>query len=39
VLGGDVRLTSESLKQALANGLQDAGVDVLEIGLSGTEEI
>nr|WP_024965017.1 phosphomannomutase CpsG [Pantoea sp. IMH] len=39
VLGGDVRLTSESLKQALARGLQDAGVNVLDIGLSGTEEI
>ncbi|EMY1531409.1 phosphomannomutase CpsG [Salmonella enterica subsp. enterica serovar Wedding] len=39
VVGGDVRLTSESLKQALANGLMDAGTDVLDIGLSGTEEI
>ena len=39
VLGGDVRLTSESLKMALAKGLRDAGVDVLDIGLSGTEEI
>lgn len=39
VLGGDVRLTSESLKLALANGLQDAGTHVLDIGLSGTEEI
>ena len=39
VLGGDVRLTSEALKLALANGLRDAGVDVLDIGLSGTEEI
>ncbi|HBR4419106.1 TPA: phosphomannomutase CpsG, partial [Klebsiella pneumoniae] len=39
VLGGDVRLTSESLKLALANGLQDAGTNVLDIGLSGTEEI
>jgi phosphomannomutase len=39
VLGGDVRLTSEALKIALARGLQDAGVDVLDIGLSGTEEI
>lgn len=39
VVGGDVRLTSESLKQALAKGLQDAGTDVLDIGLSGTEEI
>lgn len=39
VLGGDVRLTSEVLKLALAKGLQDAGVDVLDIGMSGTEEI
>lgn len=39
VLGGDVRLTSETLKMALAKGLRDAGVDVLDIGLSGTEEI
>ncbi|WP_426617542.1 O9 family phosphomannomutase RfbK [Raoultella sp. R2A007] len=38
-VGGDVRLTSESLKLALANGLLDAGTDVLDIGLSGTEEI
>lgn len=36
---GDVRLTSESLKLALSQGLQDAGTDVLDIGLSGTEEI
>ncbi|MFH2538506.1 phosphomannomutase CpsG [Klebsiella aerogenes] len=39
VLGGDVRLTSESLKLALAQGLQDASVDVIDIGLAGTEEI
>ena len=39
VLGGDVRLTSEALKLALARGLRDAGVDVLDIGLVGTEEI
>ncbi|MEV4855616.1 phosphomannomutase CpsG [Pantoea agglomerans] len=39
VVGGDVRLTSESLKLALANGLRDAGTDVLDIGMSGTEEI
>ncbi|UTJ48903.1 phosphomannomutase CpsG [Atlantibacter subterranea] len=39
VVGGDVRLTSEALKLALANGLRDAGTDVLDIGLSGTEEI
>jgi len=39
VVGGDVRLTSEELKLALANGLRDAGVNVLDIGLAGTEEI
>ena len=39
VVGGDVRLASESLKLALADGLQDSGVNVLDIGLSGTEEI
>lgn len=39
VVGGDVRLTSEPLKLALANGLRDAGTDVLDIGMSGTEEI
>lgn len=39
VVGGDIRLTSESLKLALARGLQDAGTDVLDIGMSGTEEI
>jgi len=39
VVGGDVRLTSEELKLALANGLMDAGVDVIDIGMTGTEEI
>lgn len=39
VLGGDVRLTSEGLKLALAKGLQDAGTDVIDIGLTGTEEV
>ncbi|MBY7864290.1 phosphomannomutase CpsG [Vibrio fluvialis] len=39
VVGGDVRLTSEELKQALANGLMDAGVNVIDIGVTGTEEI
>lgn len=39
VVGGDVRLTSESLKLSLADGLMDAGVHVLDIGLSGTEEV
>jgi phosphomannomutase len=39
VVGGDVRLTSESLKNALAQGLMDGGCDVLDIGLVGTEEV
>ena len=39
VVGGDVRPTSAPLKQALANGLMDAGADVIDIGVVGTEEI
>ncbi|MEJ1387543.1 MAG: phosphomannomutase CpsG [Candidatus Sedimenticola sp. (ex Thyasira tokunagai)] len=39
VVGGDMRLSTESLKQALSNGLRDSGVEVLDIGLCGTEEI
>jgi len=39
VVGGDIRLTSEELKLALADGLMDAGVDVIDIGMTGTEEI
>lgn len=39
VVGGDARATSESLKQSVAEGLRDAGVDVIDIGMVGTEEI
>ena len=39
VVGGDARLSSEDLKLALANGLMDAGTNVLDLGLTGTEEI
>lgn len=39
VIGGDIRPTTNSLKTALANGLMDEGVDVIDIGLTGTEEI
>lgn len=39
VVGGDVRLTSKTLKTALSNGLRDEGVSVIDIGMSGTEEI
>ena len=39
VVGHDVRLTSPSLTQALCRGLTAAGVDVVHIGLVGTEEV
>ena len=39
VVGRDVRLTSEALCSALADGLTDGGADVFDIGLCGTEEI
>lgn len=39
VVGGDIRTSSAALKSALANGLRDEGIDVLDIGLCGTEEI
>ncbi|MES9963879.1 MAG: phosphomannomutase CpsG [Candidatus Sedimenticola sp. 20ELBAFRAG] len=39
VVGGDIRKTSESLKLALARGIMDAGSDVVDIGMTGTEEI
>lgn len=39
VLGRDVRLTSPALQAALAEGLNLAGRDVIDIGLCGTEEV
>ena len=39
VVGHDIRLTSESLTQALIDGITDAGADVLHIGQCGTEEV
>lgn len=39
VVGGDIRETSEALKLAVSNGLKDAGVNVIDIGMVGTEEI
>ena len=39
VLGGDIRLTSEALKMALSEGIRDAGADVVDIGMVGTEEV
>ena len=39
VLGGDIRESTAGLKAALANGLRDEGVDVLDLGMVGTEEV
>ncbi len=39
VVGHDIRLESEGLANALIKGLTEAGADVLDIGLCGTEEV
>lgn len=39
VVGADIRLTSEGLKKAVTKGLNDAGVDVIDLGMTGTEEV
>lgn len=39
VVGHDIRLSSESIKAAVTEGLLEQGVDVYDIGLCGTEEI
>jgi phosphomannomutase len=39
VVGGDIRLTSESLKHSLAMGLLDSDIDVIDLGMTGTEEV
>lgn len=39
VVGHDVRLTSQTLQDALAAGLRGAGREVIDIGLCGTEEV
>ena len=38
-VGRDIRLSSESLTEALISGLMDSGVDILDLELCGTEEI
>ncbi len=38
-VGRDVRLSSDSLFVALSNGLMDSGVDVLDLGICGTENV
>ncbi|WP_022943192.1 phosphomannomutase/phosphoglucomutase [Psychromonas hadalis] len=39
VVGGDNRLSTPSLKEALINGICDQGCNVIDIGRCGTEEI
>ena len=39
VVGYDIRLESEGLALALIKGITEAGADVLDIGLCGTEEV
>jgi len=39
VVGYDIRLESVGLADALKKGIMDAGADVLDIGLCGTEEV
>ena len=39
VLGRDIRLSSKELADAVAKGIQDAGVEVMDIGLGGTEMV
>ena len=39
IVGRDARLSSPALAAAVAQGLADAGCDVLDIGLAGTEEM
>jgi phosphomannomutase len=39
VIGHDIRRSSESISDSLARGLNDAGAEVIDIGLCGTEMI
>jgi phosphomannomutase len=39
VLGRDIRLSSEDLANAVSAGINDAGADVVDIGLCGTEVV
>ncbi|MCJ7554058.1 MAG: phosphomannomutase [Ignavibacteriaceae bacterium] len=39
VIGHDIRKSSEEISEALTRGLNDAGVDVIDIGLCGTEMV
>jgi phosphomannomutase len=39
VLGRDIRLSSPALAAAVSKGLRDAGAEVIDLGLCGTEEV
>ena len=39
VVGSDIRHSSEQLKQATIKGILDAGVNVIDLGMTGTEEV
>lgn len=39
VIGCDIRPSSETLKQATINGILDAGTNVIDLGMTGTEEV
>ena len=39
IVGRDIRLSSNEMAAAVMQGLQDAGVNVYDIGLCGTEEV
>jgi phosphomannomutase len=39
VIGCDIRLSSNELKSAVTDGLIDEGVNVIDLGMTGTEEI
>jgi len=38
-VGRDIRLSSDELFSALSQGLMDSGVDVLDLGICGTEQV
>lgn len=39
VIGADIRSSSFALKAAAIDGITDAGVDVIDLGMTGTEEV
>ena len=39
VIGSDIRPTSETLKASVIQGMLDAGADVIDLGMTGSEEV